>query len=144
MPLPEFNLSGDLPEGIHPATLEEVITRFGAGTRRQEVSSRLRRIYETAQSTGQMSSLLIFGSYITDKPEPNDVDVILIMTDAFRLDGLPEETAALFDHSRMESEFGASIFWVRPGLLLEPMPTFRAGWQNKRGGGKRGIVEVFT
>ena len=90
-----------------------------------------------------MSNLLIFGSYVTGKPEPNDVDVILIMTDAFRLQGLPEETAALFDHSRMESEFGAGIFWARPGALLGPMESFRAGWQNKRGGGKRGIVEVL-
>ena len=143
MPLPQFNLEGDLPEGIYPATLEEVIARFGVGTRRQEVSNRLRRIYETARSTGQLSSLLVFGSYVTSKPEPHDVDVILIMTDTFRLVGMPEETAALFDHSKMESEFGASIFWVRPGSLLEPMESFRAGWQNKRGGGKRGIVEVL-
>ena len=48
MPLPEFNLRGDLPEGIYSATLEEVIARFGAGTQRQMVSERLRRIYETA------------------------------------------------------------------------------------------------
>jgi hypothetical protein len=29
MPLPEFNSNGDLPEGVHLATLDEVIVRFG-------------------------------------------------------------------------------------------------------------------
>ena len=32
MPLPGFNEFGDLPEGRHGATLDEVLARFGAGT----------------------------------------------------------------------------------------------------------------
>jgi hypothetical protein len=29
MPLPPFNESGDLPPGVHAATLEQVVGRFG-------------------------------------------------------------------------------------------------------------------
>ena len=30
MPLPDFNAAGDLPPGVHRATLPEVLERFGA------------------------------------------------------------------------------------------------------------------
>ena len=53
MPLPEFNLVGDLPEGRHLATLAEVVTHFGSGTpQRLAVTDCLRRIYELAVATG--------------------------------------------------------------------------------------------
>jgi len=42
MALPEFNEFGDLPVGVHRATLEEVLERFGTGTQqRQLVTTRL-------------------------------------------------------------------------------------------------------
>jgi hypothetical protein len=50
---------------------------------------------------------------------------------------------SLFDHARAESELGASIFWVRPAMIiLESLDDFIAGWQAKRDGSKRGIVEM--
>ena len=46
MPLPAFDNSGDLPEGVYRAALEEVVARFGHGTpQRQLVTARLKRIY---------------------------------------------------------------------------------------------------
>jgi hypothetical protein len=30
MALPEFNEAGDLPRGVHRATLDEVVRRFGS------------------------------------------------------------------------------------------------------------------
>ncbi len=32
MTLPNLNLAGELPEGIHTATIDEVIAQFGSGT----------------------------------------------------------------------------------------------------------------
>lgn len=32
MPLPDLNHEGELPEGIHEATIDEVIAQFGGGT----------------------------------------------------------------------------------------------------------------
>ena len=50
MPLPDFNEFGDLPEGRHLASLDEVLARFGSGTsQRQGVTDRLRRIYSLVQ-----------------------------------------------------------------------------------------------
>ncbi len=47
--LPAFDESGDLPVGVHQATLQEVIQRFGrASARREAIAARLQRIYALA------------------------------------------------------------------------------------------------
>src|SRR5262245_15785771 len=84
MPLPEFNSLGDLPEGVHRATIDDALARFGQGSlQRQLVTARLNRVYELAQKTGKLERFVIFGSYVTAKPDPNDVDNILVMRDDF-------------------------------------------------------------
>ncbi|HZY85731.1 MAG TPA: hypothetical protein VFE78_12930 [Gemmataceae bacterium] len=124
--------------------MAEVVARFGSGSaQRQTVTARLQRIYQLAAGTGALARLVLFGSYVTDKEGPNDVDVVLVMRDDFVMRACTQEALVLFDHARAESELGASIFWVRPSMiLLEPLDDFIAGWQRKRDGGKRGIVEV--
>jgi hypothetical protein len=80
MALPEFNNRGDLPEGMHKATLIEVLARFGYGSaERQAATAVLQRIYQLVAATGKLERFVIFGSYITAKPEPKDVDVVLVM-----------------------------------------------------------------
>lgn len=144
MPLPEFNEFGDLPEGIHAASLAEVIDRLGSGTsQRQEVTDRLRQVYQLAVATGALDRVVVFGGYVSDVSEPNDVDVILVMRNDFRVEDCPAESAVLFDYARADAELGASIFWVRPDMLLgEPLERFLAFWQTKRDGRRRGIVEI--
>ena len=144
MALPEFNQFGDLPPGVYKTSLDEVADRFISGTgRRGIVTQKLRHIYDLAKRTGHLNRLVIFGSYITSKPEPNDVDVILVMDETFVLDECPAESSALFDHSIAQARYGASIFWIRPNMLMsETMDDFIAYWQIKRDGTQRGIVEV--
>ena len=144
MPLPDFNEFGDLPEGRHAASLSEVITRFGSSTaRRTAVADRLRRIYQLAVATRGLDRLVVFGSFVSDVAEPNDVDVILVMQDDFRLESSPAESLVLFDHRRADAELRASVFWVRPAMLLgEPLEQFLAHWERKRDGRRRGIVEI--
>jgi hypothetical protein len=144
MPLPAFNEFGDLPEGRHVATLDEVLARFGSGTpQRRVVTERLRRVYSLAVAAGHLDRLVIFGSYVSDVAEPEDVDVILVMAGDFRTENCPGESLVLFDHMRADEELGASVFWLRPEMLLgEPLEQFLAHWERKRDGSRRGIVEV--
>ena len=144
MAIPDFKDLGDLPAGVHAATFPELIARFGAGSKQREaVTTRLKRVVDLAHATGALDRLIVFGSYVTDKSDPNDVDVILIMRDDFRSEKCSQETLLLFDHQRAETELGASIFWIRPALLLlNSLDEFIARWQIKREGGTRGIVEV--
>jgi hypothetical protein len=142
--LPGFVDSGDLPPGIHTATLEEVETRFGSGSAaRLQLSDRLRRIHELAASTGYLARFVVFGSFVTAKSEPNDVDIVMIMDDEFDVSVLKGEVALLFDHVVAQTVFGASVFWVRRLAALGGEEDFIARWQVKRDGDLRGIVEVL-
>ena len=80
MPLPPFTAHGDLPPGIHRATLAEVLERFGSGSpQRMLVGLRLERLYNVAWATGHLARGAVFGSFVTAKPFPNDVDVFHLM-----------------------------------------------------------------
>lgn len=144
MPFPEFDSNGDLPTGVHRASLDEVLARFGQNTpQRQLVSIRLLRVYELARGTGKLLRFIIFGSYVTAKPNPNDVDIILVMRDDFLMGECDEETEPVFHHLRAQAELGASVFWTAPcGVLLETVDHFIDHWQTKRDYSRHGIVEV--
>ena len=145
MPLPDFHDSGDLAEGIHRATIDEVRQRLGTTTnQRQRVFQQLYRIYRLAKATGQLERFIIFGSFVTIKANPNDVDILLVMRDDFELAACSGEPRKLFYHDEANVEFNASVFWIRPSMLvLDTLEDFIGHWQVKRDLGRRGIVEVI-
>src|SRR5262245_5427553 len=111
MPIPSFNDIGDLPLGVHAATVLEVAERFGAGIdRRTMLMQRLVTIYEIARGTGLLFRFVVFGSFVTEKPEPEDVDVFFLMENSFQPASLTDESRALFDHLQAQAHFGASVF----------------------------------
>jgi len=143
MPLPTLDETGDLPVGVHPASLGDVLSRFGSGTaQRTVVGMRLERVYRAAVSTGQLKRFIIFGSFLSSKPDPNDVDVFLMMQDTFNLHQVAGEARLVFEHAAAQSHFGASVFWLRPAAAFPDEAQSVADWQLKRDGTRRGIVEV--
>ena len=73
MKLPPSNELGDLPPGVHRTTMDVVVERFGQGSeQRRLVTRRLLHIFVLAQRTDHLSRLIVFGSYVTDKLNPND------------------------------------------------------------------------
>lgn len=144
MPLPAFTEYAELPPGVHSATLREVLARFGtASPQRKVMAGRLGRIYWLTQATGHLARFIVFGSFVTAKPDPNDVDVFLLMEDSFDAGQLAGETRLLFDHTAAQARFGASVFWVRRLAALEGEQAAIEYWQIKRDGGQRGIVEII-
>ena len=143
MPLPPFNPEGDLPPGIHRATMREVLARFGQGSRiRSAVAIRLERLDRLARSTGHLAKLIVFGSFVTDKPEPNDVDVFLLRENTFDFDALAGESRIVFDHPAADAHFGASVFWTRRLAAFGGEQAAMEFWQTRRDGGLRGIIEI--
>jgi hypothetical protein len=141
---PDFNDNGDLPPGIHQATLAEVIEHFGKGTpQRRVVARRLEHVYALVAQTGHLARFILFGSFVTTKPDPADVDIFLLMEDAFDANQLSNETALVFDHVAAQNYEGVSIFWIRRLAALEGEQAIVEHWQLKRDGTKRGIVEVI-
>ncbi len=88
--IPEFDDNGYLPPGIHPATLDEIAQRFGRGSeiREAEMDS-VRWLADLSRRAG-VARLVINGSFVTDKEEPNDVDCVLLIEGGFPLDTTAE------------------------------------------------------
>lgn len=69
---------------MHPESLSEVRARFGVGSsRRKTLILRLERIYRVARATGHLARFVVLGPFGTRTPEPQDVDLFLVMADEF-------------------------------------------------------------
>jgi hypothetical protein len=144
MPVPLFDTQGELPEGLHQATMDEVIARFGTGTpQRQLLASYLLRIYALVRATGKLERFIIFGSYVTATANPRDVDVFLVMGEAFHVDEVSGETRIIFSHVQAQSHLRASVFWATRSSSMTNIDALLIGWQTKRDQTRRGIVEVI-
>jgi hypothetical protein len=111
MPLPQLAESGDLPHGVHKATLSEIVERFGqASDRRKVLALRLERIHRIAAATGHLVRFVVFGSFVTAKVGPNDVDVFIIMADDFAIGKLVGESRLLFEHTAAQTTSGVASF----------------------------------
>ena len=95
-----------------------------------------------AQATGYLARFVVFGSFVTSKLEPQDVDVFLVMADTFDASELTSDVRLLFDHGAAQAHFGASVFWVRHRAVWPDEQVAVEFWQVKRGGVRRGIVEI--
>jgi hypothetical protein len=141
--LPPLGKNGVLPPGIYRTTLLEILRRFGKGSwQRFAVAQRLQRIYRVSVGTGKLARFVVFGSFVSAKREPADVDVFLLMEDTFDMGRLTGEARILFDHAAAQAHFGASVFWLRRLAALGGEEQFIAGWQIKRDGTLRGIIEI--
>ena len=81
--LPEFDIDGDLPPGIHHATLDELeqrLSRFVVSDRRINLFAWFKRLVAMAKGSGIVDRLVVGGSFVTSKPEPNDIDLALILS----------------------------------------------------------------
>ena len=88
--LPDCNDRGYLPAGIHSATLDEIAARFGREPElRQAQMQSLRWLVDLARRAGVLR-IVVNGSFVTDKLEPNDVDCDLLIGPDFPHDAAAE------------------------------------------------------
>jgi hypothetical protein len=144
MPLAKFNEVGDLPQGVHLATLNELLQRFGSrSVQRKILAMRVERMHKIAMATGSLLHFVIFGSFITSKVDPNDVDLFMVMDNNFDVARLAGEARLLFDHAAAQSHFGCSVFWIRRIAAIGGEQAAIEDWQIKRDGTRRGVVEIM-
>ena len=138
-----MNRNGDLPDGIHVATLRDISAAFGSsGHARELLFQRLLRIHRIASVTRHLVRFVVYGSFVTGKPIPNDVDVFMVFDDAFDASACNTEQLLLLDHATADAYFGASVFWLRRPAAFGGEQATIEFWQTKRDGGRRGIVEI--
>ncbi len=80
--IPGFRKDGYLPDGIHLAELDEIANCFGTTQRRSKLMSRVRTWVGLARSI-RARRLLLAGSFVTSKPDPTDVDAVVLLPDDF-------------------------------------------------------------
>ena len=141
--LPEFDNNGNLPVGIHPASFDEIQVRFGTNSpRRKWLVERLLEIIVTAQATGKLRRMFLWGSFVTAKEEPNDLDVLLIMSADFESSEVSGEAELLFDYLKAKMRFTADVFWARASMPSEILQSWLETYQITKDFYERGIIEV--
>jgi hypothetical protein len=79
-PLPSFNYHGYLPEGVHDTTFDEMKERFVINPQRALLWDQLHVFLHWALSVGSFSYAYVDGGFITNKANPEDIDLILQTT----------------------------------------------------------------
>jgi hypothetical protein len=89
--IPGFNKDGDLPEGIYSAGEKEFLDRFTTNSsRRKWLGQRLKEIFTLAKLTKNLKRIFVWGSFVSNKESPNDIDMLLLMAEDFQLEKAPE------------------------------------------------------
>jgi len=141
--LPEFTSEGDLPVGVHVTDWQEFRSRFGTTTpRRVWLSGRLQALVALVANTGKLRRVFVWGSFVTAKPPPKDLDILLIVDEAFEVERIDSPAQAVFNSTRAKILFEADVFWARTSIGAEILETWLETYQISRSFRKRGIVEL--
>jgi hypothetical protein len=82
MSVPPFNEHGWLPEGIYDCTIDEAAVRLGsfqASDRRPRLWQKFVEFLNESKASGLVKVILLDGSFVTAKPNPNDIDLVLVV-----------------------------------------------------------------
>jgi hypothetical protein len=137
--IPPFVSTGRLPPGEHEATWEEVVDRFGSNRRRRQLLDGLGEALTLLAAAG-CSKVWINGSFVTDKEEPGDFDVVWdpAGVDLDQIDGVLTDFS---DGRRAQKQrFGGELLpnVVERASGLE----FADFFQNERDSGRKGVVVI--
>jgi len=84
---PETDFAPLLPVGVHTLTVDQLrdlcVLPFPTSLRRRRLMSRLEEIVRKLEAEHVRGYFWIDGSFLTDKIEPNDVDVVLVVNSSF-------------------------------------------------------------
>lgn len=118
--IPPFQPDGNLPPGIHTATWEEVVNRFGGNPQRDGLLDGLRRAIDNLYDAG-CRRVYLNGSFVTSKPDPDDFDGCWVVegVDISKVSPIFLDRDDLFIHRRRRQQavFGGELipdefYWV--------------------------------
>lgn len=147
MSIPTLTATGELPPGIHMATIGEVESAFGQSSDRRRLLLKGLKEAMAIFKVANVSKIFVDGSFTTDKEEPNDID------GCWSVEGVDEqlldrrfwdfETPEEFEKNRNEikNEFGIDFFIAEiiEGGSGKPFPEF---FQTNRDGVPKGIIQI--
>ncbi len=144
MTIPDLTDDGVLPAGVHECSLNDLKARFGRfnkSDRRVQLTAQLVEYFESLRQTGLVSWVAIDGSYVTSKPDPGDIDLIVVLkADHDFSSTLRPDFYNALSKKRVRNKYTFDVF-VAPedSLALSDSLEF---FQKTRGGTPKGILRV--
>ena len=141
--IPEFTEQGFLPPGIHQATRNEFKERFAIfqrSDRRLRLFEQLNPLLDQAAQAGIVKRMLIAGSFVTAKAEPNDFDCIVVLDPS-----IVGRSLRPFEYNLVSRKMARRLFGgdVMPALDDSPaLQQYLQFFQTARDGQVIGIVEI--
>lgn len=157
MTIPDFDEAGNLPPGRHRAETEEVRSRLVDGFERSTSRSGIFEYWVHHRSALRelvaLDHQLLAGSFVSDKPDPADVDIITVI-DGPAYDELPRHRQMLV--RMLIAGHYTEAFWKCDSHPVLAYPTGHPGHSHSliaveryldyfghdRAGRDRGVVEV--
>lgn len=139
--IPKFGKNGNLPKGLHNATLDEIRELFGVSSaRRKWLFTNLEKIIKLARSTGKLERIIVWGSFVSSKELPQDIDLLLIMKEDFVVEDVDPGAKKVFDYPQGRIAFNADIFWAKSSIGEETINLWLETYQMTRDFRSRGIM----
>ena len=141
--IPTFDERGLLPLGLHESTISEIRAVLGFTERRKRLIDGLERFVRIWSDSGFLEYSVIDGSFATDKPEPGDIDMLLVPNDE-TLSSLPADFRYLaashsYDRDFTKREFGCEAFVMVGKYDLDDWLDFFGA---DRRGRRRGLIRL--
>ena len=139
--IPEFDSSGLLPPGLHNASFGEIRAVLGFTKRRKRLIDGLERFVRVWNESGFLEYCVIDGSFATSKPEPGDIDALLIpKPESLYSRGFSYLAMThSYDREFTKSEFDCEAFFTTGEGDLEEWMDFFA---TDRRGRRRGLIKL--
>ena len=119
--IPSVELGGDLPPGIHEASWDELVERYGITEQRVGLLSGLRAALDSLRDAG-CPRAYVDGSFVTEKEVPGDFDACweAVGVDPERLD--PELLDFSNGRAAQKQRYGGELF---PATAIASPPNTR-------------------
>jgi Family of unknown function (DUF6932) len=142
MPIPAFDAdSGNLPPGVHAATWDEIVSRFGWNAERVRLLEGLQRALQSLKAAG-CQRVYLDGSFVTEKDFPGDFDGCW---EAANVDpGKLDPVLLDFSNRRaaQKAKFGGELFVASRSATPAGTRFVDFFQQDKATGQARGIVAI--
>ena len=138
--IPPFDANtGRLPEGVHEASWDEIVQRFGWNQRRRRLLDGLAEAIELLARAG-CRRLWLNGSFVTVKDEPGDFDACWDV-ESVDLDAIDPVLLDLSPgRAKQKRRFGGELF---PNIIESGSGLlFTEFFQNDLDAGRKGIVVI--
>lgn len=113
--LPQLTENGYLPEGVWDCSMEELRKKFGVfrgSDQRPKLFNKLEEFLAEIYKTGWIEEVIIDGSFVTGKEDPNDIDIILALREPPKNVETPFWIARILSQQTIRKKYGFDVIIV--------------------------------